>query len=156
MMSTVFDVVLLLALPASGKSEVRKLLSTVPADKLREDFHIGDNLQLDDFPYVFLMRRIDEELERLGKDPIYYPGQNPFIDGRDWGTLINLLNEDFVRRDTIWFADKNEQAETELVRLSSLGLHKNISPYNAYRQGKLVKLPFTGAIYLDDTTEGEQ
>ena len=69
---------------------------------------------------------------------------------------INLLNEDFVRRDTIWFADKNEQAETELVRLSSLGLHKNISPYNAYRQGKLVKLPFTGAIYLDDTTEGEQ
>ena len=62
---------------------------------------------------------------------------------------INLLNEDFVRRDTIWFADKNEQAETELVRLSSLGLHKNISPYNAYRQGKLVKLPFTGAIYLE-------
>ena len=69
---------------------------------------------------------------------------------------INLLNEDFVRRDTIWFTDKNEQAETELVRLSSLGLHKNISPYNAYRQGKLVKLPFTGAIYLDDTMEGKQ
>ena len=69
---------------------------------------------------------------------------------------INLLNEDFVRRDTIWFTDKNEQAETELVRLSSLGLHKNISPYNAYRQGILVKLPFTGAIYLDDTTEGKQ
>ncbi|MBQ1508484.1 MAG: hypothetical protein IIZ47_03610 [Erysipelotrichaceae bacterium] len=94
-MSTVFDVVLLLALPASGKSEVRKLLSTVPPEKLHEDFHIGDNLQLDDFPYVFLMRRIDEELEALGKDPVYYPGQNPFIDGRDWGTLIELLNEDY-------------------------------------------------------------
>ena len=66
---------------------------------------------------------------------------------------INLLDEDFIRRDTIWFTDKNEHAETELIRLSSLGLHKNLSPYNAYRQGKLVKLPFTGAIYLDEPTE---
>ena len=94
-MNNIFDVVLLLALPASGKSEVRKLLSTVPAEKLKEDFHIGDNLQLDDFPYVFLMRRIDEELEAMGQKPLFYPGQNPFLDGRDWGTLINLLNEDY-------------------------------------------------------------
>lgn len=69
---------------------------------------------------------------------------------------INLLNEDFIRRDAIWFTDKNEDAETELIRLSSLGLHKNLSPYNAYLQGKLVKLPFTGAIYLDDIAEEEQ
>lgn len=62
---------------------------------------------------------------------------------------INLLNEDFIRRDTIWFTDKNELGETILVRLSDLGLHKNLSPYNAYRQGKLVKLPFLGSPYID-------
>lgn len=62
---------------------------------------------------------------------------------------INLLNEDFIRRDTIWFADKNALGETEIVRLSSLGLHKNLSPYNAYRQGKLVKLPFLGSQYFN-------
>ena len=62
---------------------------------------------------------------------------------------INLLNEDFIRRDTIWFTDKDELGETKLVRLSSLGLHKNLSPYNAYRQGKLVKLPFVGSQYLN-------
>lgn len=62
---------------------------------------------------------------------------------------INLLDEDFIRRDTVWFTDKNEEAETELVRLSALGLHKNVSPYHAYRQGKLVKLPFTGEIYME-------
>ncbi len=66
---------------------------------------------------------------------------------------INLLDEDFIRRDTIWFTDKNEDAETELIRLSSLGLHKNLSPYNAYRQGKLIKLPFTGTIYMDNQKE---
>lgn len=62
---------------------------------------------------------------------------------------INLLKEDFLRRDVVWFTDKNENAETELVRLSQLGLHKNLSPYNAYLQGKLVKLPFTGETYID-------
>lgn len=62
---------------------------------------------------------------------------------------INLLNEEFIRRDTIWFTDKNELGETQLVRLSSLGLHKNLSPYNAYRQGKLVRLPFLGNQYLN-------
>lgn len=62
---------------------------------------------------------------------------------------INLLNEDFIRRDTIWFTDKDELGETKILRLSSLGLHKNLSPYNAYKQGKLVKLPFLGSQYLD-------
>lgn len=61
---------------------------------------------------------------------------------------INLLNEDFIRRDAIWFTDKDNAGETHLVRLSSLGLHKNLSPYNAYKQGKLVNLPFFESIYL--------
>lgn len=62
---------------------------------------------------------------------------------------INLLNEEFIRRDTIWFTDKDEHGETNVVRLSALGLHKNLSPYNAYKQGKLVKLPFLGSQYFD-------
>lgn len=62
---------------------------------------------------------------------------------------INLLNEDFVRRDTVWFTDKNSEGETHIERLSSMGLHKTLSPYNAYKQGKLVSLPFLGSQYLD-------
>lgn len=63
---------------------------------------------------------------------------------------INLLNEDFIRRDVIWFADKDKCGATALKRLSNLGLHKTLSPYNAYRQGKLVGLPFLGSIYIDE------
>lgn len=63
---------------------------------------------------------------------------------------INLLNENFVRRDVVWFTDKSEEGATHLKRLSALGLHKTMSPYNAYKQGKLVKLPFLGSIYLDN------
>lgn len=95
MKNEVFDIVLLIALPASGKSEVRNFMANVEPDRLRTEFHIGENLQLDDFPYVFMMRRIDDELESMGHDRIFYPSETPLIDGRDWGTLINLLNEDY-------------------------------------------------------------
>lgn len=62
---------------------------------------------------------------------------------------INLLNEDFLRRDVVWFTDKNNCGETILERLSSMGIHNNISPYNAYRQGKLIKLPFLDSIFFN-------
>ena len=62
---------------------------------------------------------------------------------------INLLDEDYIRRDVIWFTDKNDRGETQLLRLSSLGLHKTMSVYNAYKQEKLVNLPFLDSIYLD-------
>jgi AAA15 family ATPase/GTPase len=63
---------------------------------------------------------------------------------------INLLDEDYIRRDTIWFADKDDCGATQLLRLSSLGLHKTMSVYNAYKQEKLVNLPFLDSIYLDN------
>lgn len=62
---------------------------------------------------------------------------------------LNLLNEDYLRRDTIWFAQKDEEGVSQLTRLSSYGLHKRVSPYNAYRQNKLAPLPFLGSQYID-------
>lgn len=62
---------------------------------------------------------------------------------------INLLDEDYIRRDVIWFTDKNDGGETQLIRLSTLGLHKTLSVYNAYMQEKLVNLPFLDSIYMD-------
>ena len=70
---------------------------------------------------------------------------------------INLLDEDYIRRDVIWFTDKSDGGETKLVRLSTLGLHKTLSVYNAYRQEKLVNLPFLDSIYMDmDEYYGEE
>lgn len=95
MTEQVFKTVLLMALPASGKSEVRNFMAHMDPDILRDEFHIGENLQLDDFPYVHMMRRIDNELQAMGRPRIFYPGEEPFVDGRDWGTLCALLSEDY-------------------------------------------------------------
>ena len=95
-MSCTLDTVLLLALPASGKSEVRRFLASLPPKVCREEFHMGPTTQLDDYPYVHMMRRIDDELALLGAQRLFFKSpEQPFRDQRDWGTLIELLNEDY-------------------------------------------------------------
>ena len=60
-----------------------------------------------------------------------------------------LLDEEFMRRDLIWFAEKNlESASTCYTRVSDMGLHKNLSLFNAYRIGKLGAKPDLGSPYL--------
>lgn len=95
-MSKKIDIVLLTALPASGKSEVRRFLEFQKPETCREVFHMGPTVQLDDFPYVHMMRRIDDELEAVGSKRLFFSsGRLPFMDARDWGTLIELINEDY-------------------------------------------------------------
>lgn len=129
MKNNVFKVVLLQALPASGKSEVRNFMTHVEPERLQNEFHIGENLQLDDFPYVHMMRRIDEELAKLDKPRVFYPGEAPFLDGRDWGTLCNLLNEDY--HDLMNRNIAKPDSAAKLLSTGSTGLPRA----RAYRTG---------------------
>ncbi|MGC9125683.1 MAG: hypothetical protein ACP5GW_06145, partial [Caldisericaceae bacterium] len=95
-MNEVFEVMLLLGLPASGKSEIRRFLANLDDETLTKEFHIGDTIHLDDFPYVYLMRKVDSILEKNGYARIFADAEElPFKDPRDWGTLTQLLNEDY-------------------------------------------------------------
>ena len=96
-MSGILDTVLLLALPASGKSEVRKYMANLTPQQCRDDFHMGPTVQLDDFPYVHIMRCIDEQLQARKANRIFFQSSDrPFMDPIDWGTLIALINEDYA------------------------------------------------------------
>jgi len=96
MTDKIIDIVVLIALPASGKSEVRKYLRSVPAAKCAEEFHLGPNVQFDDFPYVHMMRQIDTKLTEANKPSVFFSNNDkPFLDARDWGTLVELVNEDY-------------------------------------------------------------
>jgi hypothetical protein len=95
-MSQTIEILLLLALPASGKSEIRRYLNTLSPERCREDFHLGPTVQLDDYPYVHLMRRVSQELRKLGHDGVFFDSDDlPMKEQHDWGTLVELLNEDF-------------------------------------------------------------
>lgn len=114
------DTLLLLALPASGKSELRRYVAALDPDVALRDFGLGPTVQLDDYPYVHLMRRIDEELVRRSAPPVFFPSPDrPFRDGRDWATLIELLNEDYAALGTsppvptppaAWLLDRLDRA----------------------------------------------
>ena len=102
-MKNTLDVVLILALPASGKSEVRKFLRAQDPTTLNFAFHIGHTIDLDDYPYVAFMRAIDNALAEMGKSRLFFHADDkPLIDPRDWGTLIELLNDDFMDLGTNW------------------------------------------------------
>jgi len=117
-MAKMIDTVLLLALPASGKSEVRTFLSTLSAEQCVEEFHMGPTVQLDDFPYVHFLRRIDEELVKLEAAPLFFPSQEqPFKDPVEWGTLIQLMNEDYADMQARRVAEPVSAAEHLFERL---------------------------------------
>ena len=95
-MSRLIDVLLLFALPASGKSEVRRYLASLTPEQCRDQLHLGPTVQLDDYPYVHMMRRVSQELRKRGADGVFFDSDDrPMKQPLDWGTLIELLNEDF-------------------------------------------------------------
>jgi hypothetical protein len=127
------DTLLLLALPASGKSEVRKYLAGLSPEQCREEFGIGPTVQLDDFPYVHFMRCVDDELVALGQKRIFFHAPDrPFQDGRDWRTLIELVNEDHadlvcLKRHApasaaVWLMDRLDAARSRFGLPPALGL----------------------------------
>lgn len=135
------DTLLLLALPASGKSELRRYLASLDDDVALRDFGLGPRVDLDDYPYVHLMRRIDGELGDMGERRVFYDGDDlPFRDGRDWATLIRLLSEDFAAlgsdesvptEPTQWLLDRLASARGEA------GIHPSLPDWRPATIAKL-------------------
>lgn len=93
----IIPVVLLCALPASGKSESRAFLRSLPVEKSRAEFKIGfPTVQLDDYPYVEMLKFFDKELKAQGQErPFYYSEYYTFKNPYTWGVLVEMLNEDY-------------------------------------------------------------
>jgi hypothetical protein len=90
------EVLLLNALPGSGKSEVRRYLSSLDPAQCRQEFGIETMVQIDDFPYVYIMRRVSDELRDRGYEGAFFlSAALPFRDPKAWGVLTQLINQDY-------------------------------------------------------------
>ena len=81
---------LILALPASGKSELRRYLASLDIEVSAAELGVGPIVQLDDYPYVHLMRRISQTLRSLdGRSVFFASDDEPLLD-LDFGGLPPL------------------------------------------------------------------
>lgn len=100
----------------------------------------------------FLM--IDELDDSLHHDLLVYFIQT-FLSNESEAQLLFtvhdqlILTEDFMRRDMVWFTDKEKStATTEVFSANDFNLHKNASIFNAYKLGKLGARPQVGSPFL--------
>ena len=92
----VLPILMFCALPASGKSETRRYLKSLTSEDTKK-FHLGEtSTQVDDFPYVDGMKKIDAAAVKVLGHTIFFNTTdfNLFSD-YDWGTLIYLINDDY-------------------------------------------------------------
>ncbi len=125
------DTLLLLALPASGKSELRRYIEHLDPDVRSRDLHLSEPVHLDDYPYVHLMRRISEELGLLGTDPVFFGSSSEsFREPGDWGTLVELLADDWAglraspvhpHEPAAWLLDRLDRARARVGLVPRFG-----------------------------------
>jgi hypothetical protein len=103
MKAGIFNILLLVGRPASGKSEIIDLLTRTPAAGRRSRFHIGELDILDDFPMLWTWFEEDDLLSRkFGLPRLHSDEQGYFKFPQLWHLLIERLGMEYSkkRRDT--------------------------------------------------------
>ncbi|MCQ2818399.1 MAG: hypothetical protein MJ252_14120 [archaeon] len=91
----VLPILVFSALPASGKSESRRYLKSLNKEQT-EKFHLGEtSTQVDDYPYVDAMYKIDDHSKRILGEPIFFDPVKKILDGWEYAVLTYLINDDY-------------------------------------------------------------
>ncbi len=104
-----FDIILLIARPAAGKSEIIDFLKKTPLEKRKELFHIGNFEEIDDFPMLWTWFEEDAILVKAGHPRLHTDDDFYFKDVYLWDLLIEriCLEYDKKIRDRPDFHENN-------------------------------------------------
>jgi len=92
-------VLILIGRPASGKSEIVEHLRSLPASRRRAEFHMGELVVLDDFPYLWAWLEEDGLLEhRLSQPRLHTDPKGYFLYPHLWDLLIERLSQEYLAR----------------------------------------------------------
>jgi len=96
-----FKILLLIARPAAGKSEVINYLKNTPIENRKEQFHIGEFEEIDDFPMLWTWFEEDTLLERMGYSRLHTTQDGFFKYRYLWDLLIERISLEYqkVMRD---------------------------------------------------------
>lgn len=97
---TIFKVLLLLARPAAGKSEIIQFLQSLPLEKRETKYLISQMHVIDDFSMIWTWFEEDDLLSKIGYPHLYTDKEGYFLAQYFWNLLIRRMNleyEKFIR-----------------------------------------------------------
>ncbi len=154
----IFDIIILNGRPAAGKSEVIDYLKTIPVKERIERFHVGEFVEIDDFPFLWEDFEDDDIRETMGLPRLIsntefeYQGKKlngyVFKDKAYWNFLIKKINHHYVRllRDDPDFHKNNKTAILEFSRGTE---HGGFATAYQYLSGEILQNAATLYINVD-------
>jgi hypothetical protein len=142
MTNETFDVLLLIARPAAGKSEIIDHIKKTRTDVRIQRYRIGNFDEIDDFPILWNWFEEDAILTELGHPRLYTDEDGYFLHTYLWDLLIELISLDYAKklRDDPDYHD-TKTAIVEFARGSEHGgfarAFEHISPEMAERMAIL-------------------
>ncbi len=130
MMKKQFPIIFLTGRPAAGKSEIIDYLKKCSSDERRRRFHIGDFIEVDDFPMLWTWFEEDALLERMGEQRLHSDSEGFFKYPHLWNLLIQRIDLDYKKllTDKPGF-EENGTAILEFARGSEHGGWKSAFSY---------------------------
>ncbi|MBN2044523.1 MAG: hypothetical protein JW757_05840 [Anaerolineales bacterium] len=93
-----FEILLLIARPGAGKSEVIDYLKSTPLEERKKRFHIGEFEEIDDFPMLWTWFEEDDILQQLGHPRLHTDDQGYFITPLLWDVLIQRICLEYEKK----------------------------------------------------------
>ncbi len=98
MTDSFFDVLILIARPAAGKSEIIRFLKNAPPDQRQARFHVGQIDEIDDFPMLWTWFEEDDLLAQLGHHRLHTTPDGNFRWLYLWDVLIRRISLEYHKR----------------------------------------------------------
>jgi hypothetical protein len=92
-----FEILLILARPAAGKSEIIHYLKGLSDKERSQRFHIGEMLIIDDFPMLWTWFEEDDLLTKMGSPRLYTDEEGYFLKTYFWDLLIERMNLEYLK-----------------------------------------------------------
>ena len=144
-----FDVILLVARPAAGKSELIDYLKTVPVAERLLRFHVGKFDEIDDFPMLWTWFEEDALLEKMGHPRLHTDHDGNLPNRYLWDVLIERIGLEYERK--LRDISNYDESFTTIVEFSRGTEH------GGYRSAFSHLLPQmlnkTAVLYIDVTWE---
>ncbi|MDY6847493.1 MAG: hypothetical protein SVP52_10230 [Chloroflexota bacterium] len=93
-----FKILLLIARPAAGKSEIINFLKNTPLENRKERFHVGEFDEIDDFPMLWTWFEEDALLERMGHPRLHTTPEGYFKYRYLWDLLIERISLEYQKK----------------------------------------------------------